>query len=117
MEQLDRISKLAFLLSGDRVGRERVKSFIKNDGVSQVALIPEFNWVREAIAKLESVFPQINRGYLHSPDILPMMANVNVSSNLETEVEGLFVAGESANLLGIAAAGISGAIAAEGAVK
>ena len=103
---------------GDRVGRERVKSFLRNDGTSQLAFIPELKWAQEYIQKLETLFPNIvSKGFLHSPDIIPMLAKVNVSENFETDVEGLFVAGESANIMGVAAAGISGAIAAEGAVK
>ena len=116
-EELDRISKLAFLLSGDRVGRDRIKSFIRGDCSSQIDKIPEFQWVKKTIIDLEPLFPQIGRGYLHSPDIRPMMANINVSSDLETEVNGLFVAGESANMMGIMAAGISGGLAAEGAAR
>lgn len=114
-DQLDRISKLAFLLSGDRVGRERVKSFLKKDSANQLCLIPEYKWIKDSFSSIEKIFPNFGRGYLHTPDIVPMMANINVSSKLETDVEGLFVAGESANIMGIAAAGISGGIAAEGA--
>lgn len=114
--QTDRLAKLAFLLSGDRVGREKIKTIIKKD--SQLMLIPEYTWLVEKIEELNNIIPSIiSRGYYHAPAIIPMSANIRLSSNLESEVEGLFIAGESANISGIAAAGITGAMAAEGIFK
>jgi uncharacterized FAD-dependent dehydrogenase len=59
----------------------------------------------------------ITRGYFHVPDIDTSSCKINIANNLETEIDGLFVAGESAGITGIAAAGIMGAVAAEGVVK
>lgn len=114
--QTDRLAKLAFVLSQDRVGREKIKSFTKND--SQLSFIPEYDWMNEYFVEIEKVVPSIiNRGYFHCPDIYPITANIRISPNLETEIPGLFVAGESAGVMGIVAAGVSGAIAAESIVK
>jgi len=113
---IDRVAKLSHLLSGDRVGREKIKNFIK--GVGDLAIMPEYSWVGEALYSLESIFPNIiSRGYFHVPDIETNASKINIASNLETEVDGLFVTGESAGVKGIAAAGIMGAAAAEGAAK
>jgi len=114
--QTERIAKLAFLLSQDRVGREKIKSFIKGD--SQLSLVPEYNWLNEYFTEIERFIPQIiSRGYFHCPDIYSLTSNIRVAPNMETEIPGLFVAGESAGIRGIAGAGVSGGIAAECASK
>ncbi len=113
---VDRIAKLSHLLSGDRVGREKIKGFIH--GVGDLAEMPEYSWVPETLKALEPIFPNIiNRGYFHVPDIDTTVSKINIANNLETEVDGLFVAGECAGIRGIAAAGMMGIIAAEGAAK
>lgn len=115
-KQTDRLAKLVFLLSGDRVGKEKVRSILRN--TSQLSLIPEYSWLPKAVEELDTVFPSIiSRGYFHYPNIIPLKSEIKIGSNLETEIPGLFVAGESAGIKGIAAAGITGAIAAESACK
>jgi uncharacterized FAD-dependent dehydrogenase len=67
---------------------------------------------------VEPIFPNlIGRGYIHIPEIDTISSVIRIGSNLETEVNGLYVAGESAGIKGIGAAGISGAIAAESAAR
>jgi hypothetical protein len=113
---VDRIAKLSHLLSGDRVGREKIKNF--SHGLGDLASMPEYSWISDTLKKLEPIFPNIiNRGYFHVPEIDTNVSKINIANNLETEVDGLFVAGECAGIKGIAAAGIMGAIAAEGAAK
>jgi hypothetical protein len=113
---IDRIAKLSHLLSGDRVGREKIKSFLH--GIGDLAEMSEYSWVSGAMKTLEPVFPNIiNRGYFHVPDIDTNISKINIANNLETEVDGLFVAGECAGIKGIAAASIMGAVAAEGAAR
>lgn len=115
-KQTDRIGKLAFLLSGDRVGREKVKTLIR--GESQISLLPEFSWINNTLNELSPVIPAIvSRGYFHCPDIISQTSNINIGNNLETEVDGLFVAGESAGISGILAAAIMGSIAGENISK
>jgi hypothetical protein len=113
---VDRIAKLSHLLSGDRVGREKIKTF--SNGIGDLSEMPEYSWVTSTLKSLDAIFPNIiNRGYFHVPDIDTNISKINIANNLETEVDGLFVAGECAGVKGIAAAGIMGAIAAEGAAK
>jgi hypothetical protein len=113
---LDRIAKLSHLLSGDRVGREKIKTFLQ--GFGDLTQMPEYNWIQSTLRELESIFPNIiNRGYFHIPDIDTNVNTINIANNLETEIDGLFVTGECAGIKGIAAAGITGAAAAEGVAK
>lgn len=113
---VDRIAKLSHLLSGDRVGREKIKNFIR--GIGDLSEMPEYKWIAKELQSLECILPNlISRGYFHVPEIDTNINNINIASNLETEIDGLFVAGECAGVKGIAAAGIMGAVAAEGAAK
>ena len=114
--QTDRLAKLAFLLFNDRVGKERIKIFTKNN--SQLNLLPEYNWLKEIFEELDNIIPNlISRGYIYVPNILPMASEIKIDKNLSTEIEGLYVAGESAGIRGIAAAAITGAIAADSICK
>ncbi len=114
--QTDRLGKLGFLLAGDRVGREKIRPLVRN--LSQLNLIPEYSWLPGAVTELSAIIPNlINRGLFHYPDILTLMSKIKLGTNLESEVEGLFVAGENAGISGIAAAAIMGGVAAESAVK
>jgi uncharacterized FAD-dependent dehydrogenase len=114
--QTDRLAKLAFLLSNDRIGKERVKSFLR--GNSQLSLLPEYSWLNEAIEDLTNIMPNIlTKGYFHMPAIIPMASTINLTPKLESDVDGLFIAGESANIRGIGASAMSGIIAADGIFK
>jgi len=114
--ETERLGKLAFLLFNDRIGREKIKTLVK--GKSPLSQLPEYNWLVDSVLELEQLFPSIvTRGYFHSPTILPMAAPIQLSNNLETDLEGLYAAGESAGFTGIAAAAISGVIALDSALK
>ena len=115
-EQTDRIGKLTFILANDRIIKERVSSIM--NGRSKISIIPEYNWLRDSIAQLAVVIPEIlTKGYFHVPTITPSAPKINIGSNLETEVEGMFVVGESAGVHGILSAGLMGLIAADHACK
>ncbi len=114
--QADRIGKLSFLLFNDRVSREKIKTFMA--GNSLLNLLPEFNWLRDTMIELNDIVPQIcDRGYFHVPNISPTAAQIRLGTNLESEIDGMFVAGESTGVKGIAAAAIMGTIAADSACK
>ncbi|KKN70834.1 hypothetical protein LCGC14_0427260 [marine sediment metagenome] len=114
--QADRIGKLSFLLFNDRVSREKIKTFMS--GGSLLNLLPEFDWLKETMTELGDIVPKIcDRGYFHVPNISPMSAQIRLGTNLESEVDGMFVAGESAGVKGIAAAAIMGTIAGDSACK
>lgn len=115
-QQVDRLAKLAYLLSNDRVGKEKIKLFLK--GKSQLNLVPEFAWMKETFLQLDDVMPSVTaKGSYHVPHILPLSAKINVSNILETDVDGMFIAGESAGIVGLGAAALMGAIAADAIVQ
>lgn len=114
--QADRLGKLAFLLFNDRVSKEKIKVLFKNE--SQLCYLPEYSWLKGVLEELDTIIPNLlSRGYLHVPNISPLAASIKLASSLESEMEGLFVAGESAGIKGIAAAAITGCVAADSACK
>jgi uncharacterized FAD-dependent dehydrogenase len=115
-EETDRVGKLTFVLANDRIIRERVAHILT--GKSKISIIPEYHWLGHAIKQLAEVLPEVaTKAYYHVPTILPFAPRINIGANLETEIEGMFVAGESAGVHGILAAGVMGAIAADAACK
>jgi hypothetical protein len=114
--QTDRLGKLAFLLFNDRVSREKIRSYMKNN--SQLSLLPEYNWLMEVLAEVEALIPQLSsRGYFHVPNISPMASQIRLGTNLESEINGMYVAGESAGIRGILASAIMGSVAADSACR
>ena len=59
----------------------------------------------------------LTKGSFHVPNIIPNPSKININSNLETDIDGMFVAGESAGVQGILASATMGAICAEGVCK
>jgi hypothetical protein len=115
-EQTDRIGKLTFVLTNDRIIKEKISHILT--GKSKISIIPEYDWLSSAIEEFAGVMPEIiSKAYFHVPTINPMAPKINIGSNLETEIEGMFVAGESAGIHGILSAGLMGIIAADNACK
>ena len=115
-EQTNRIGGLAFVLANDRIIRERVSSILV--GKSKISVIKEYDWLKDSINDLSNVIPEITtKAYFHIPTITPLAPKINLGDNLETEIEGMFVAGESAGVQGILAAGLMGIVAAGAACK
>lgn len=115
-EQTDRLGKLAFLLSNDRVVKERISTLIA--GKSKLSIIPEYNKLIDPFKEMVSLIPELGtKGYFHFPTILPLPPKVALGNNLETEIEGLFLAGESAGITGILSAALMGIVAASSVLK
>jgi len=115
-EQTDRIGKLTFVLANDRIIKERVSTILT--GKSRISIIPEYEWLKPVITELSAIIPEITtKAYFHVPTIVPSAPKINIGDNLETEVDGMFVAGESAGIHGILSAGIMGIIAADAVCK
>ena len=116
-EQTDRIGRLMFVLANDRIIKERVSTILT--GKSKISMItPEYDWLRGDIEELSKVMPELlTKAYFHVPTILPLAPEINIGNNLETEVDGMYVAGESASVTGILAAAVMGVIAANEAGK
>jgi len=115
-EQTDRIGKLTFVLANDRIIKERVSAILT--GKSRISIIPEYEWLKPVLTDLSAIIPEITtKAYFHVPTIVPSAPKINIGDNLETEVDGMFVAGESAGIHGILSAGIMGIIAADAVCK
>lgn len=115
-EQTDRIGKLTFVLTNDRIIKERVSNLVS--GKSKISIIPEYNWIKDTVQELSTVVPELmTKAYFHVPTINPMAPKINIGNNLETEVDGMFVAGESAGIHGILSAATMGIIVADQACK
>lgn len=114
--QSDRLGKLVFLLFNDRVSKEKIKMIIKNQ--SQLNILPEFSWLKKDIELIDGIIPDlINKGNFHVPHLNPIPVKVELESDLQTQLSGLYLAGESAGVFGIMAAALSGIIAADSVNK
>lgn len=115
-EQTDRLGKLTFVLANDRIIKERISHILTDK--SKISIIPEYDWLKPVLNELSEIIPEvISKGYFHVPTIIPAAPTINIGSNLETEIEGMFVAGETAGVPGILSAAIMGIISADNAVK
>jgi uncharacterized FAD-dependent dehydrogenase len=115
-EQTDRIGKLTFVITNDRIIKERV-SYIMNNK-SAISILPDYDWLKPVLTELSLALPEIiTKAYYHSPTIIPMAPQINLGNNLESEIPGMFVIGENASIPGILGAMVSGIIAADAVVK
>jgi len=115
-EQTDRIGKLTFLLANDRIIKERVSHIMT--GKSKISIIPEYDWLKNAINDFAAVLPEIlTKSYFHVPTITPLAPKINIGTNLESDIDGMFVVGESAGVRGILAAATMGIIACDAICK
>ena len=106
-EEVDRLGKLTFILTNDRIMKEKISSFLNDK--SKVSILPEYKWLKEKINQFSTIVPNIiNKGYMYTPTILPLAPKVKLGKDFSTEVEGLYVVGETAVGPGIMAAAMSG---------
>lgn len=115
-EQTHRLAGLAFLLANDRIGKEKVSSII--NGRSKISAIHEYDWLKKDLKEFSNIIPEIlTKAYFHVPTIVPLVPSINIGNNLSTEMNNMFVAGESAGITGILSAACSGIIAADSMCK
>jgi uncharacterized FAD-dependent dehydrogenase len=57
------------------------------------------------------------KAYFHTPTITPLAPTINIGSNLESEIPGMFIVGESAGISGILAAACMGIAVADAVCK
>ena len=105
-EQTDRIGKLTFVLSNDRIIKEKIS--LLTSGKSKISIIPEYDWLKETINDLSNIIPDISKAYFHVPTISPLPPKINIGNNLESEIDGMFIVGESAGISGILSAATMG---------
>jgi len=115
-QQTDRLGKLAFVLSNDRIIKERVSSILNKR--SKISIIPEYDWLKDSINQLSQIIPDLaTKGYYHIPTIMPLPPKINLGNNLESEIPGMYVVGESAGVIGLLSAAVMGIIAANESCK
>lgn len=76
--------------------------------------------ITEGLAMLDEVLPGINSGHtlLYAPEIKLRSSKITTDKHLQTEIKGLYVAGDGAGVAGsITGAAASGLIAAQGILK
>lgn len=115
IEQTNRLAGLTFLLSNDRIIKERVSSILNHK--SKISVIKEYNWLNNVLTDLMNIIPELPKAYFHVPTIMPLVPKINIDNNLSTDIDGFFVVGEAAGLHGILSAATTGVIAANEACK
>jgi hypothetical protein len=112
VEQTNRIGQLTFILTNDRVAKEKISTLLSKK--SKLSIMHEYDWLRASVNEISHFMPEvISKGYFHFPTLLPQASKINVHHNLSTDVEGLYVAGESGRIPGLLGAITSGIIAGE----
>lgn len=115
-EQTNRIGQLSFVLTNDRIIKERT-SYIIN-GKSKISIMHEYDWLKNTLEELTPVIPEIiTKAHFHSPTIVPMAPKILLGDNLSSEIDGMFVAGESSGIHGILSAACTGIICADSVCK
>lgn len=115
-EQIDRLGQLTFVLTNDRIMKEKVSTFLNKK--STISIMKEYDWLHNAINGVSEFMPEIlTKGNFHVPTIIPAAASINLSNTLESDVEGMYVVGESAGVHGILAAACLGLSAADSVCK
>jgi len=115
-EQMDRIGKLIFILSNDRVVKEKVSNIISNK--SRISILPEFNWMSDCLNQISGFIPDIiSKAYFYIPTIIPSAPKINISKTFESEIENMFILGESAGVSGLLSAALMGIMGADFACK
>ena len=111
-EQTDRLAKLTFVITNDRVIKERLSTILNKK--SKISIMPEYDWLKPTLEEFATVCPElVAKGYFHVPTILPLAPKINIGNNLETEVENMFVVGESTGTTGLLSAALSGITVAD----
>ena len=115
-EQTNRLGQLTFILSNDRIIKEKLVYLLNNK--SKISIIPEYGWLLEAVKKIGLILPDvISKGYFHIPTIIPLAPKINISNQMETDIHNMYCAGEAAGMTGIYSAILSGLSAADGSSK
>lgn len=107
-EQTDRLGKLTYVLSNDRILKERVSTILTKK--SKISMLREYDWMIDTVQELSGIMPEIiSKAYFHVPTIMPLAPTINIGTNMETEVPGMFVVGETAGINGLLSAAVMGA--------
>lgn len=118
IEQKDRLAKLAFILSNDRVLKEKLVSLCTKK--SKISVIPEYNELIPFINDFANtnISPGlILKSYFYSPTISTTSSKVNLDKNLQSNLDNFYIAGECSGISGLLAAAVMGTHAAISMLK
>lgn len=112
VEETTRLAELTHVLSDDRILKEKISMLI--NGKSKMSIIPDYEWIEKYIKDFSSIIPDIlTKAHFHVPAIIPLPSQIKIGTNLSTELNGFYIAGESVGVIGIYAAAITGILAAD----
>jgi len=106
-KESERISKLSFLLANDRVLKEKIHLFTENK--AKISPLKEYDWLNNVFSDLNSIIPEFTeKAYIYYPTLNVKYPKIKIKKNLETEVDGLYVAGESSGNQGLLYSALTG---------
>lgn len=122
------IQRLGDLLAGrrstwDRVGRSSIEPTLRNVTPGDIGMALPYRVVAnllEALERLDAIIPGLysQQTLLYAPEIKYYSVRARINRELETNIEGLFVAGDGAGLSrGINVAAATGVLAARGILR
>lgn len=115
-DQVNRMGQLTFLLANERILKEKISTIFSQK--SKISSIEEYDWLPDALNSISSFIPNIlSKGYFHIPTMITLPPKINIAKNLSTDIEGMYVAGESANIMGILAAMTTGTVVGDSVMK
>lgn len=116
IEQLERLSKLAYILGDNRVYKGKVKEYL--GGNFDLRHVPEYFWVKEQMNELNKLIPAFTeKASFYVPDIHLSIPNININKDFSTDVKGLYIAGEVSGVHGLLSAMLSGTVVAQNIIK
>lgn len=113
--ETDRLAKLALLMFDDTLAKEKLSSILKKD--SELLKLPEYGWLVGVVEEICQIMPNlVTKGVFRAPEIVPMCAQLELDG-FKTDIDGLYVAGESAGIKGLYGAALSGTLAMDNICK
>lgn len=107
LEESERLCKLGFLLANDRVLKEKANLFM--EGKSKLSILKEFDWLKNSFSELNEVIEDFSsKANIYYPTMITTPGKIKIKENLETEVDGLFVAGECSGSYGLLYSALTG---------
>lgn len=113
VKYLDRIGQLTFILTDERVLKEKIGALLTKR--AKVSKLLEYDWLIEAFSKIEAFMPEIAKGSFYTPTLLPIVSKIKLTPKLQTEHKDLILAGETTGYSGLLFAILSGVIAGDSA--
>lgn len=110
-EEIDRLGKLTFILTNDRLLKERLGML--SNKKSKISILPEYDVFKEILEDILTIMPDINyKSYFYAPTLVTVPPKVELNKDLQTKITGLYSIGECTGEQGLLFAALSGIHAA-----